>query len=194
MLERVNTLLQFMALTGSVNGIPEAPVTLLGRIPFKLTKVEARPSPVHGTGVFAVRDIKQGELVTLYPGDAVMKVVGSGAQAAVSDKLAKFCGESVDMVKLLEGLRPYRFNVTETIAVLGFPKFDKDPAYLGHLVNDGAATTDEETYAAATAKAMNCRYHVCAKKGHVAIVATRDVKEGEELFASYGSAYWASVR
>ena len=42
------------------------------RVPgLRLNRCRTQMSTIHGMGVFATRDIKKGDLVTLYPGDAV---------------------------------------------------------------------------------------------------------------------------
>jgi hypothetical protein len=197
-LESVEKFLETLSFGGSLRDIPSAPQTLVGRIPFKLNKVEARPSPVHGTGVFATQDINKGELATLYPGDAVLDVVGHGkAKVATSDRLLDFCDNSLPKLKeILKNQREYRCNVTETVGIYGFPGFAEDPTYLGHMINDGAkASKDPRSipiYMAVTKKKSNCKFHMCVKNRHVAILATRDVSKGRELFISYGWAYWAN--
>ena len=38
----------------------------------------------------------------------------------------------------------------------------------------------------------NCIFHNLKGDLHVAIVTTKDIKKGEELFISYGLGYWKS--
>ena len=197
-LESVEKILEMLSISGSIQNIPSAPQILLGRHPFNLNKVEARPSPVHGTGVFATRTIKKGELVTMYPGDAVLDIKGNGkANVAASEKLLEFCDNSMPKLKeILKGQREYRCNVSGTVGIYGFPGFAEDPAYLGHMINDSAtACADPRSipvYMAATEKKSNCKFHACAKNRHIAILATKKIKKGRELFISYGWAYWVN--
>ena len=41
----------------------------------KLNRVTVKPSALHGRGLFVLRNIEQDELITLYPGDALIKCV-----------------------------------------------------------------------------------------------------------------------
>lgn len=198
-LDRLEQLLQAVsAWRGSLQHMPGIPGVLLGRTPASLNNVVARPSPVHGTGVFATRDIQAGELVTLYPADAIVEVIGGSMGNCVpSEKLQDFCnGSAKKMKRVLKNQREYRFNVTDTVGIVGFPKFDQNPAYLGHMINDGARANSNlrsvPIYVAVTLKKMNCKFHICKATRHVAVIATRDMKKGEECFVSYGARYWVN--
>ena len=80
-------------------------------------------------------------------------------------------------------------------SLLGDPELVHDPAYLGHMLNDGATCTGEAMrglYRAESARA--CNVDAVQLEGcHLAIVATRDVARGEELLLSYGAAYWLAL-
>jgi len=39
---------------------------------------------------------------------------------------------------------------------------------------------------------INVIFDKRAKEGHAVVYTTRDIKEGEELYADYGSHYWAA--
>ena len=83
-----------------------------------------------------------------------------------------------------------------TYSIVGLPDLDEQAAYLGHFCNDGAKPKDASgaalaVYAEASALAANARFD--SLEGlHCGVVATRDIAEGEEIFVSYGAAYWRS--
>lgn len=151
-----------------------------------------------GNGLFASRDISAGELITLYPGDGVC--IEDGATAAGSSLWAASAADglrrSLD-ASILERGKDYEREVDRevgTTSVLGDPLLVEDPAYLGHMLNDGATCTREALRTAYVAEAAAaCNVHQVALDAcHVAIVATRDVWKDEELFMAYGAGYWTS--
>ena len=66
---------------------------------------------------------------------------------------------------------------------------------MGHFINDGAKSnsTDKsnEIYKTITLLKKNCKFYNL-KDLHVAIISTKNIKIGEELFISYGIGYWKS--
>ena len=77
-------------------------------------------------------------------------------------------------------------------SVLGDPAETHDPAYLGHMLNDGAICPTEAlrmTYVSESTRARNVE-PVQLEGCHLAIVATRDLRRGEELVITYGAPYW----
>lgn len=165
--------------------------------------------PCAGRGVFASADCLAGSLLTLYPGDAIR----------IDDILAGYnhvscCSASDDGslcitdASLLNRARTYEIEVStphhgapqrpadtsepSLSSVLGDPDRVDDPAYLGHMLNDGAICTSEAlrpTYTSESSSARNAE-PVQLEGCHLAIVATRDVRRGEELLLTYGAAYW----
>ena len=99
--------------------------------------------------MFASRDISAGELITLYPGDGVR--VGEGAAACAAALAATASGlwaaaapdgsrRGPDL-SLLERAKDYEREVDRevgTTSLLGDPLLADDPAYAGHMINDGA--------------------------------------------------------
>lgn len=181
-------------------GMPFDPVRFLGCRPFKnrLDLVELRPSAVHGSGVFAKKDIAARTLVTFYPGDMVGELNStskSDKEATYSvtsnkDKLMRQCGTE----KGRTFLEKYKTNFDATYYLIGDPENISDPTYLGHMINDGARShsfEDQQVYMKIAALKMNVG-SVPLEGAHLSIVALRDIRQGEELFMPYGIKYWES--
>ena len=71
----------------------------------------------------------------------------------------------------------------------------KDPSYLGHFANDGAANpprreSELAAYTIESANKANAMHKSC-EGCHMVTVATRDIKAGEEIFVTYGPEYWS---
>ena len=136
-----------------------------------------RPSPLHGDGLFAVRDAAEGELLSFFPADALL--VWEGGDRKRNDCMIFFgahvpqevCTASPgqprrphsvtcldtcvplwasrigsharlqerDAARILdERVRDYELSVSPVFSAVGDPERREDPAYLGHLANDGA--------------------------------------------------------
>ena len=181
---------QLVALGGSAREVLMVSFLIKGLVPEGLDFVTVRPSPVHGDGVFAKRNIKRGSLVTMYPCDA-FSYTTKGEQTL----WAKSNGDPMLRCEA-ELLFGYSAQIEPTnIAIAGDP--DKySNASCGHLINDGAflltkdCNVDEVLkYAKASAEAQNC--HFIPLAGIVlAVVASRDIKKGDEVFATYGAGFW----
>jgi len=64
---------------------------------------------------------------------------------------------------------------------------------MGHFINDGAKTNSssksDDIYIIISKNKQNCKFY-CFKELHVAIIATKDINLGDELFIPYGTHYW----
>lgn len=165
---------------------------------FSLDNVYVKKSKVHGRGVFAKKDIVKGSLITFYPGDIVLfypnndllkindKVVFS---ILASKRFEPFSNPSANF-----GDDEYFFMMdNKAYAIIGSPRFDKDPNYLGHLINDGVYNPWSKSvysYERDAYKTDNCDFYYIINNLHVGIMATKDINKGEELFLSYGIDYW----
>lgn len=156
-----------------------------------LNRVVIRESNVHGSGVFATENIRKGELITLYPGDVVDFFPNEGQRIefrSISDREKQV---SADGVVLLSP--DYSISGGKGYSVFGDPRFTRNPSYLGHMVNDGSTYNPDsetaESYRERSQEKANCYFRSISGL-HIATIAGRDIKEGEELFASYGHGYW----
>lgn len=142
-------------------------------------KVEVKPSK-HGRGVFAMKDIKKGEIATLYPAHLIIR-------------------KNSDGTGLMEGLceydHAYTFDVSEKITHQGDPSCE-NPNFLGHLINDFYPDVSElKPTGESIVKYMmhlmgSCNVKFTKKKHFVAIEAIKDIKAGEELLIPYTPLYW----
>ncbi len=176
-------------------------------------KVKVDVSLGRGRGLFAKRDIKSGELITCYPGDIVLHHVGISEgkrkwRTFISDRYEGFLGgknlPNIDF--------DHMFELNKDYAIIGIRDLDQDSSYLGHFVNDFCkVTVDEQTdlktitekskaaiagvqrsmlYQKLSMENMNCVIGAVLGGMHVVVVAIKDIKAGDEVFASYGIAYW----
>ena len=171
-----------------------------------------------GRGLFAARHIKEGEVVTCYPGDAIVRttVDCKGSESANHDIKDRSnwvitWGDHIstddldangiigDHQVLPDDLLPYIIHAMGDYGILGLPIYSSrdandDTTYLGHFANDGASNIpftveDVGPYIIESCELSNAvNKDVCGC--HIVTVATRDIQEGEEIFVVYGPGYW----
>jgi len=173
------------------------------------TRVAASTVPEAGMGLFATRDIAEGELVTMYPGDAL--AMWSEEEGVLGSNSIHEAFVAVDRPPELEWSIQWKAQDEEFIsqamcyavrigpyrAIIGDPAERSDAAYLGHMANDAAMCvrpgTATRVYAIASEAAANVGLDTKAMRGcHHAVVATRPITCGSEIFLSYGKSYWLS--
>lgn len=167
-----------------------------------LSRSEARPSTVHGNGLFATRRIEADELITLYPGDALlawgdehggrMGPRGCPLQAMYGPHVSEEERASPDFFLLRDDARDFEVACGRRRSIVGDPARGADPAYLGHLGNDAACLLpggDVAAYEKISNAGANAA-HLSLEGCHVVTVATRAIDVGEEILASYGEGYW----
>ncbi|KAK1733126.1 hypothetical protein QTG54_016264 [Skeletonema marinoi] len=132
-------------------------------LPF-LNRAIVGPSEIEGAGrgLFATEDIKEGDVITCYPGDALLCELPSTDEGGEGDPfdLEDDENEAVDEVVLwgrhvpkgdrwdddtvFDGskssppLTSYAVTMSDVYSVMGHPSLDDNPAYIGHFANDGA--------------------------------------------------------
>lgn len=166
-----------------------------------LDNVVIKESNVHGKGVFAKKDIKKGQIVTLYPGDiAIYLPEGNNGDKTLSynffsDRMSSRAEEGknyyLDMSR-------YSCSIDSKHIISGCPDFTDNPSYLGHMINDRFVCDHDkitpEIYFELSLKKTNSMFVPIADNIQVAVVARRDIKAGEEIFVSYGVQYWNIMR
>lgn len=160
-------------------------------VPSNVSGVEVCLSPVHGNGVFAVKDFKYGDILTTYPADYLSIDKDEGAMWIATDPL-----ETLDE-QTLRLIVPYALKIDDTpVQIAGKPDVHH-PHRCAHLINDGASITkadftheDVVEYINESVRFRNCMF---ISLGGIVVVAmaTRDIKAGEEIFTEYSAAYWA---
>ena len=178
-----------------------------------LNRCRIAPSTIEGAGngLFAARGIDQGELVTLYPGDVLAtwpeEVLDGSETPSEEGVFFELCTshdgsewranwERQDPVFIAKSWG-YGVRTGAKRAIMGDPANNKDTAYLGHIANDGAMCprpgSAVELYTEASERAANVALDTLSMHGcHHAMVATRAIRSGEEVFMSYGASYWIS--
>ena len=150
-----------------------------------------------GNGVFASRDIEEGELITLYPGDALLihdeksSVVGVmfGSHIDANDK-------NTGRVTSHEA-RSYEMELDSYTSLVADPYLGtSNPSYLGHFANDGASLFEfdpasREAYSLASYARYNAA-NFALENAHMGMIATKVIPKGQEIFLSYGEGYWLS--
>jgi SET domain-containing protein len=164
-------------------------------ISFGLSKVEVKPSSVHGRGVFATRNIKKGELITFYPADVV--VFGSKDACVTRAYIPSKRSENDAFFKTQWQDQTYCVSLEGLYSIHGNPNpiYESNHDYLGHFINDGAKPTPDpksfQIYETVSVLKMNCVF-AQIRDLHVAIVAHTDILKDQELFIHYGLHYWKS--
>jgi hypothetical protein len=155
-----------------------------------------------GMGLFASRDITETEMITLYPGDALIQWNGkSGVGDFSSDVSVMFGnhiqGDSRDARRVTsDAARGYEVKVRDTHSIVADPNLTHDAAYLGHMANDacallGRSNACRTAYSQETANRHNAELYLI-EGCHYAAIASKNVTKGEEIFVSYGENYWLS--
>ena len=175
-----------------------------------LARSRVAPSAIDGAGMglHASRAIFAGELVTLYPGDAVVMWESSEA----TDGLGTDCffdvggepdsewrmGWAAQRPDFVARAWEYGARISAVRAIIGDPSATADAAYLGHLANDAAMCLRPGmaalAYAIASEAGANVGVDPLGADGcqHLALVATEDIPAGAEILLSYGADYWLS--
>lgn len=172
--------------------------------------VVLKGSPIHGRGVFAHRDMSAGTIITFYPGDIVQFFpdgnIGGLEELFIpsfSDRFEeKFNLKSLStkerdaFVKKECKFNGYNYDIDNYYRITSHPDLDDNTCYLGHFINDrfksDSTPKSDALYSQLSLRKSNCKFHNIRENLHVAIVATRDILRGEELFLMYGINYWAS--
>ena len=178
----------------------------------RLHRCQVAPSTIGGAGngLFATRDIANEELITMYPGDAVLIASPSAATPPPSDNktptspvVGVMFGSHIhgddripNRVTTPEA-RSYEMEINKYTSIVADPQIGvKDPAYLGHFANDGVALDDFDaasraTYTKASVERQNAA-HFVMEGAHMVTVATKPIAKGDEIFVTYGEGYWLS--
>mgnify|MGYP000102894048 FL=1 len=164
------------------------PGLLLSRVRLQLSSIKGA-----GSGVFACRPLLRGELLTLFPGDALL--VRDSDEGEIGGVLYSAGYAPPDLCG--DASRAYELRISETVSAVGDPEKTTDGAYLGHMCNDawklaGRGAEAEEEYRERRGRGANAIFALFAEGSHVGVVATRNIGRGEEVYISYTGGYWLS--
>lgn len=169
--------------------------------------VMLKKSSIHGNGVFATRNIRKGEILTLYPAHYIFTKSDEEkyltSQTAASRQLK--CSDEIK--------KSYSTMLNDYYMIVGDPRIHNKSGFIGHMCNDGQTHNlteynkeTEDEYKINTPKTCNaaieCRpfeslFIHDPSEGRtynntlsMFIMAIRDIKEGEEILVPYGFHYW----
>jgi len=157
--------------------------------PFKLEKkVEIRESQVHGKGLFALRHISRGEILTFYPAH------GFGM---CGNRL--FRNDNDDFMNS-PAANDYKKDVTLEFSIFGNPEVQEENL-LGHIINDSNMLTISDTseigirnsiykYNILSNRDSNCILLPNTENYYAYVVSTTEISANSEIFAYYGEEYW----
>ena len=160
-------------------------------LPDREGDVEVRPSPIHGRGLFALRDFEPGEWITFYPPHIVVHT--QGKRRIVKEHCSLHPTE-LPVPDLVRQNLAYEIPVYENVSIVGLPELDQHSGRLGHLANDGACgwtIADRVHYDHLSARRNNA---VFQDEGiNVALVSTKSIARGEEILVTYGRSRWVNI-
>lgn len=157
--------------------------------------VKEGPSTVcDGRGVFAARDLKPHELVTLYPAtnELSLRADREDETSPASVWRPETYAEPKPDYAMFNGNPQW---ASAALRIEADPNAPIQPGFLGHLVNDAAippTASDDidaaQRYLVKTTNGTNC-HAVPFPSGMVAIATSKEVKAGTELLMTYSFAY-----
>ena len=142
---------------------------------------EPRPSPIHGTGLFATRDIPKGGLISYYRNDMLFRKFAVGWLPIISlrgtDSVDAY--DNLDL-SFLHGtfLGDVEFNI------LAEPSMPGADDQLAHLINSPSTDADEAS------RLQNCEWMIIMGGAISVAFAIRDIPAGSEILVDYGEDYW----
>jgi hypothetical protein len=209
----------------------------------ELNRTSVGPSTIEGAGLglFATEDIAKGDLITCYPGDALLVEYGEleidedeynddhnfddeeldfedeeyynvdesdyveeavlwGSHVNTTYRMDEDTVFDGSFDKEIPPLTSYAASVDDVYSVMGHPSLDDNPAYFGHFANDGAGHIALQSkvgdcggieeiissYVSESLQLSNARHVPISGGLHLGTVATKDIKNGEEVFVTYG--------
>merc|ERR1712129_250017 len=150
-------------------------------------------------GLFATRRISPEDIVTLYPGDALRYYPVTETGVSPTRSGVKFADHVPSSMRNAEAVlgkyRPYAYDIDGYYAAVGLPELSQNPAYQGHMCNDGATLQPGGALSKYTSDstANNNASLECLLDGLVVVIASRVIEEGEEVLVSYGAEYWMTL-
>jgi len=168
----------------------------------KLVSIGESSIPGAGRGLFATQNIRKGTVIGFYPVHGIgaefedeTSVCFGGTQDDQNyfDKIQKS-----DYTLFLVGSRRLGnadFEDASIFVDVNPNRANQSVCWNGHLVNDGAVLSENSErgmldYYVASHKKRNCVHIPFGPSPLLALVTTKKVKKGEELFTTYGCVYW----
>jgi len=167
----------------------------------KNDKIEIRDSKIHGKGLFAKEDIKKNSIITCYPIHALVLKSKKKQRTVFKNESEKFEINFNYALNVKKNVK-YKGKKYHVIAI-GNPKKINKTIFLGHMINDSSSfKIENENITLNELKTIigkycinsknNCKIQCIFDSYFHCIVASKDIKRDEELFASYGFQYWSA--
>lgn len=164
----------------------------------EIDKITIKNSPIHGKGVFAIKDIKEGSLITFYfpyfleyVHPDVLNEKNEGYVIVPISSRRKITNNNGE----LDYLRKGTIRISDHFMLVGDDQYISDYRICGHMINDpcdfskGKVTEDEyEKQIISKANGSVVSYE--KDRRFIYVAATRDIKEGEEILVPYSARYW----
>jgi hypothetical protein len=172
-----NTMFQIMSACNEMEEYKERPIEL---------KESKNGDLNRGLGLFATRDIGEGEWITTFPVHWIVLTEGEKREFGCSRKCY---GEETDFEEMIKSgalnkLADYSMGILEDMTIIGDPLFKNDNRLYGCFINDLSFIPYKEY----DESKRNVGFKV------LDVHATRQISKGEELSLCYGPDYWEDVR
>lgn len=165
--------------------------------PYQLNKlIEIKDSNIHNKGVFAICDIPEKTILTFYPCHGYSICLD---KIRTSSDESNFLLTGCDEFFKSDVSNDYEFSVTNNFHICGINSKTSNFNLLGHMINDSCGQTFTEYTQTDIRNGIvkyvyyshsNCRCFANKKNGYVYVIATKNIKKGEECFFSYEPSYW----
>ena len=164
--------------------------------------VYLKDSKIHGKGVFAAKDIKKGQDITIYPPHYVITYPKRIWECKPNSLCHIMTSDFAEKIAIDEHVRNnYSFLINDQIKIVGSPEITDKSCFLGHMINDGAKShstksnyneKDHDIYIRISLLKRNVVFNI-KNDNIVFITAIKDIAKDEEILITYNYNYWVSV-
>lgn len=163
----------------------------------QLNKIFIAKSKIEGLGAFAKRNIKKGEIVSMYPSEIVQLHSDGKSYPTCSDRvMEKYNLEDENNMDDYINNNRHIYKINENYSIAGDPYFISDTNFTGHILNDSCKSDGtkkgDDMYNINSNMNQNCIYY--PYKIFILIVACKDINMNEELLVSYQNDYWKAIK
>jgi len=172
-----NNLFQIMGACNEMEEYKDRPIELKESVSGDLNR---------GMGLFATRDIEEGEYITTFPVHWIVMTDGEQREFGCSRKCY---GEDTDFEELIKSghlnkLADYSMGILQDLTIISDPLFKNDNRLVGHFINDLSFIPSEEY----NVEKQNVGFKV------LDVHAIKKINKGDELSLAYGPEYWDDIR
>lgn len=178
-------------LVDSIYGIIKFYIDIYHRM-VNFDRVEVRPSPIHGNGIFAKRKIQKGDIITFYfpyflnydhekNADIIIPIL---SRRTFEKDQSSF-----------NNLFKSTIKIPDNFYLMGDDEFISDSRFLGHMANDPcdfkSGSVDSTKYESEILDKANASVvSYTNDRRYIYIGAMRDIEIDEEILVPYGGRYW----